>query len=66
MEQERPFYTVSEIAEKLGVTPNRTYQMIATGELPSVRIGGGIRVPVASWEQWIKNKNDEALKNVRK
>ena len=31
------------------------YELIASGELPSLRIGGTIRVPVQSLHMWIEN-----------
>ena len=45
MTDDRPFLRVREVAMILGVVPSRVYQLIASGVLPSVRVGGAIRVP---------------------
>jgi excisionase family DNA binding protein len=42
-----------EAAETLGVSRSRIYELIAQGELPSIRIGGSVRVPVDALRDWI-------------
>jgi excisionase family DNA binding protein len=37
--------TVRRVAEVLSVTPQRVYQLIDSGALPSVRVGNSVRVP---------------------
>lgn len=32
------------------------YELIGSGELPVVRIGKSVRVPVAELEQWIRDQ----------
>jgi len=43
----------SEAADVLGIARSRTYALIAAGELPSVRIGKSVRVPLAALHAWI-------------
>ena len=43
---ERIVYSVSEVAEMLGMSLNGCYIAIAAGNLPSVKIGKKIVVPV--------------------
>lgn len=43
-----------EAAEVLGIGRTRTYELLATGELPSVRIGRSIRVPVVALNRWVE------------
>ena len=38
---------------------SKVYEMLAQGDLPSVRIGGSVRVPVAALDDWIARKIDE-------
>lgn len=45
---ERTLLTVEEAAERLGISRTRTYALIGTGDLESVRIGRLRRVPVAA------------------
>jgi excisionase family DNA binding protein len=42
-----------EAAEAIGVGRSRMYELLAAGEIPSVRIGASIRVPVAALREWI-------------
>lgn len=56
----------AEVAPLLGVTTGRLYQLIASGEVPSVKVGGAIRIPRQAWEQWLSDRRDEALKSVRR
>ena len=37
---------VPETAEVLGISRSKTYELIGRGVIPSVRLGGSIRVPV--------------------
>lgn len=48
--------------ELLDIGRSTGYAMIASGELPSVRIGRAVRVPVDALKQWIErqtNKDDK-------
>ena len=42
-----------EAAETIGVGRSKVYELLASGELPSIRIGGSIRVPVDALREWI-------------
>lgn len=45
-----------ECAELLGIGRSRTYDLLATGELKSIRLGRSIRVPVAALREWVENQ----------
>lgn len=45
MAQDKRTYTVEEAAALLGIGRNSTYEAIARGEVPSIRIGRRILVP---------------------
>ena len=45
-----------EAADALGIGRSKCYALIASGELPSVRVGASIRVPLAMLEKWIANR----------
>ncbi len=49
-----------DIAERMGVSVPRVYQLIASGEIPSVRVGGAIRTPRQTWERWLAEKAQQA------
>ena len=53
----------SEVAEMTGLGKSKTYELLAAGEIPSVRIGRAVRVPVDQLQQWIaglQKQNGEA------
>jgi excisionase family DNA binding protein len=43
----------SEAADALGVSRSKAYELIAAGVIPSIRIGGSVRVPVDALQKWI-------------
>jgi len=47
--------TPAEVSDALSIGRTKTYRLLTTGELPSIRIGGAIRVSVASLHAWIEN-----------
>jgi excisionase family DNA binding protein len=63
--EESQFLRPIEIARLLGVTPSRTYQLIATGVIPATRIGGALRIPRAAWNAWLDRRTEEALASVQ-
>jgi excisionase family DNA binding protein len=42
-----------EAAEAIGIGRSKVYELIASGELPSVRIGASVRIPVDALRAWI-------------
>ncbi len=50
----------TEAAETIGVSRNKAYELIAAGEIPSVKVGGCVRVPVAALQSWIARQLTEA------
>lgn len=47
---------VSEVAPLLGVSRSKAYELVARGEIPSVRIGGLMRVPLADLRRSIAER----------
>ncbi|MHB1417241.1 MAG: helix-turn-helix domain-containing protein [Chloroflexota bacterium] len=52
---------VSDVAKRLGLRRSRVYQLVAAGVVPSVRIGGSIRIPARAFEAWVERCNEKAL-----
>lgn len=46
-------YTVPEAAERLGIGRNQAYEGIKRRDIPHIRIGGRILVPVAALERML-------------
>jgi excisionase family DNA binding protein len=40
-------------AERLAVSRATLYRMVQRGEIPTVRIGAAVRVPVSALERWL-------------
>jgi len=45
-----------EAAELLGVGRSKIYALLAAGELPSVRLGHSVRVPVGALKEWVATR----------
>ncbi len=52
-----------EAAEAIGISRSKIYELLASGELPSVRIGASVRVPVEAL--WCQNATPNVTECVR-
>ncbi len=50
--------TVIEAARELGISRSKVYELLADGELPSVRIGRTRRIAVAALEEFVAAHTD--------
>ena len=50
-QMERLAVSVTEAGRLLGISRNTAYTLVASGEIPSVRIGGMFRVPLAGLQR---------------
>jgi len=57
--------TVGKAAEMLSLSQRAIYYMIDGGELPGVRCGRAVRIPLDALEQWIADKEAEAREKAR-
>ncbi len=48
-----------EAADLLGVSRSTLYQLLGSGEVPSVRVGKLLRVPAAALKQWVEERGRE-------
>jgi len=44
----------TEVAESLGICRSKTYDLIGRGILPSILIGGSVRVPSDELMAWVR------------
>ena len=51
---ERKTLTITEASEALGVSRNKAYEAARRGEIPTIRIGKRILVPVAAFERMLQ------------
>jgi excisionase family DNA binding protein len=49
----------TEAADAIGVSRSKAYELIARGDIPSVKVGGCVRVPVKALNAWIERQLTE-------
>ena len=49
-----------EVATLIGFGRNKTYKLIRSGEIPSVRIGGRLRVPRQVLDEWVQSLAEQS------
>lgn len=59
-EQERLLYRPEEAARVLAISRSKLYQMLARGELRSIRIGRAARIPATELRRWLTERLAEA------
>jgi excisionase family DNA binding protein len=59
------FLSVTEAAAVLGVSRRTAYSLVRARQVPSIRLGGCIKVPAAALDQWLAERQHEALAVVR-
>ena len=58
---ERLLLRIPEVAEVLGIGRTKIYEMIATGELPTVRFGRAVRVSVNTLQKWVAEREQRSI-----
>lgn len=53
----------NEAADLLAVGRSKLYELIAAGEVPSMKIGKSLRVPAAALEQWVAEHAASAVED---
>ena len=56
---QRLLLRIPEVAETLGIGRTKIYEMIATGELPTIRIGQAVRVSVSALQKWVEEREQQ-------
>jgi len=49
-----------EAAQLIGVGRTRIYEMLASGEIPSIHIGRSVRIPTDKLRQWVEEKTQDS------
>jgi excisionase family DNA binding protein len=52
----REWLTLREMQEILGIGKTKAYELVATGDIPSVRIGRSIRISRKELECWLQEQ----------
>ena len=61
----KEFYEPAEVAERLGCSVRQVQRLARTGQIPHVRRGKLIRVPVVAWESYIASQSSRALASMQ-
>ncbi len=56
MDEQHEYLKVPEVASLLRVARSRAYELVAEGEIPSVRIGRSVRVSRRELERWLEDR----------
>lgn len=54
-----------EVGEALGVSRSKAYELIRSGEIPSLKVGGSIRVSVDALRDWVSAGAADYVRQVR-
>jgi excisionase family DNA binding protein len=55
-DNEQEFISLNELQEILGIGRTKAYDLVASGELPAVRIGRIIRVDMRDLTDWLERQ----------
>ena len=58
---QRLLLRIPEVAETLGIGRTKIDEMIATGELPTIRVGRAIRISVSTLQKWIEEREQQNM-----
>jgi excisionase family DNA binding protein len=58
---QRLLLRIPEVAETLGIGRTKIYEMIATGELPTIRVGRAVRISVSTLQKWVEEREQQGL-----
>jgi len=61
-EQQREYLKVPEVAEVLRIARSRAYELVGSGEIPSVRIGRSVRVSRRELDRWLEEQRQPSVR----
>jgi excisionase family DNA binding protein len=53
---------VPEVAEVLRIARSRAYELVDSGEIPSIRIGRSVRVSRRELDRWLKEQRQPSTR----
>jgi excisionase family DNA binding protein len=62
---ERILYRVTELADLIGCSKTKAYELVASGEVPSVRVGNMLRVPADALRKMIAERTSGESRDER-
>ncbi|MDP9250264.1 MAG: helix-turn-helix domain-containing protein [Chloroflexota bacterium] len=61
VDQEHELMRPDEVATFLGLGRSKTYELIASREIPVVAIGRSVRVPRAALREWVRQRTESPV-----
>jgi excisionase family DNA binding protein len=61
-ERQHEYLKVPEVAEVLRIARSRAYELVANGEIPSIRIGRSVRVSRKELERWLEEQRQPSAR----
>ena len=58
---QRLLLRIPEVAETLGIGRSKIYEIIARGELPTVRVGRAVRISVTTLQEWVEEREQQNM-----
>lgn len=62
MDERHKYLKVPEVATVLRIARSRAYELVAGGEIPSVRIGRSVRVSRRDLDRWLEGQRQPGAK----
>ena len=56
-------YSVEEAAKLLGIGRTAAYEGVRTGQIPSLRIGKRILIPIVAFENLLRDSKENSISN---
>ncbi len=56
---QRLLLRIPEVAETLGIGRSKIYELIATGELPTIHVGRAVRISVSTLQKWVEEREQQ-------
>ncbi len=56
MDEQHEYLKVPEVARIIRVARSRAYELVAEGDIPSIRIGRSVRVSRKELERWLEEQ----------
>lgn len=62
MDTEHEWLKVPEVAQVLRIARSRAYELVGSGEVPSVRIGRSVRVSRKELDRWLEEQRQPSTR----
>jgi len=60
---EKLLYTAANLGELTSLGRSKVYELLQTGEIPSIRVGRAIRVSAKALEEWLERQREQTATN---